>query len=99
MLFCICKLRSRTAWQTVCPDELLVAHITKIFLVCTELELALLHSQNHVMNRILSHRIRSGPLSLQLLYFSIDNAHLMHNAHPKLFRHFLLCIYNARDAN
>jgi hypothetical protein len=23
-----------------------------------------------------------------LQYFSIDNAHLMYNAHPKLFRHF-----------
>jgi len=24
---------------------------------------------------------------LKLPYFSIDNAHLMYNAHPKLFRH------------
>jgi len=26
-------------------------------------------------------------LALQLPYFSLDNAHLMYNAHPKLFRH------------
>jgi hypothetical protein len=32
-------------------------------------------------------------------YFSIDNAHLMYNAHPKLFRHSFLCIDNAHDAN
>jgi hypothetical protein len=24
----------------------------------------------------------------KLLYFSINNEHLMYNAHPKLFRHF-----------
>ena len=28
-------------------------------------------------------------------YFSIDNAHLMYNAHPKLFRHSFWCIDNA----
>jgi hypothetical protein len=32
-------------------------------------------------------------------YFSIDNAHLMYNAHPKFFRHSFWCIDNARDAN
>jgi hypothetical protein len=32
-------------------------------------------------------------------YFSIDNAHLLYKAHPKLFRHFFLCIDNAHDAN
>jgi hypothetical protein len=32
-------------------------------------------------------------------YFSIDNAHLMYNAHPKLFRHSFWCIDNAHDAN
>jgi hypothetical protein len=35
----------------------------------------------------------------KLLYFSIDNAHLMYNAHPKLFRHSFWCIDNAHDAN
>ena len=30
-------------------------------------------------------------------YFSIDNAHLMYNAHPKLFRHSFWCIDNAHD--
>ena len=29
--------------------------------------------------------------------FSIDNAHLMYNAHPKLFRHSFWCIDNAHD--
>ena len=29
--------------------------------------------------------------------FSIDNAHLMYNAHPKLFRHSFWCIYNSHD--
>jgi len=55
MLFRICNLCSRTDWRTVCPDELLVAHMTKAFQVCIELELSLPHSQNHVMNLILSH--------------------------------------------
>ena len=32
-----------------------------------------------------------------LPYFSIDNAHLMYNAHPKLFRHSFRCIDNAHD--
>ena len=32
-----------------------------------------------------------------LPYFSIDNAHLMYNAHPKLFRHYFWCIDNAHD--
>jgi hypothetical protein len=36
---------------------------------------------------------------LELPYFSIDNAQLMYNAHPKLFRHSFWCIDNARDAN
>ena len=30
-------------------------------------------------------------------YFSIDNAHLMYNAHPKLFRHSFWSIDNAHD--
>jgi hypothetical protein len=34
-----------------------------------------------------------------LQYFSIDNAHLMYKAHPKLFQHSFLCIDNVRDAN
>jgi hypothetical protein len=32
-------------------------------------------------------------------YCSIDNAHLMYNAHSKLFRHSFRCIDNAHDAN
>jgi hypothetical protein len=32
-------------------------------------------------------------------YFSIDKAHLMYNAHPRLFRHSFWCIDNAHDAN
>jgi hypothetical protein len=32
-------------------------------------------------------------------YFTIDNAHLMYKAHPKLFRHSFWCIDNAHDAN
>ena len=32
-----------------------------------------------------------------LPYFSIDNAHLMYNAHPKSFRHSFWCIDNAHD--
>ena len=28
-------------------------------------------------------------------YFSIDNAHVMYNAHPKIFRHSFWCIDNA----
>ena len=32
-----------------------------------------------------------------LPYFSIDNAHLKYNAHPKLFRHSFWCIDNAHD--
>jgi hypothetical protein len=31
-------------------------------------------------------------------YFSIDNAHLIYNAHPKHFRHSFWCIDNAHDA-
>jgi hypothetical protein len=34
----------------------------------------------------------------KLPYFSIDNANLMYNAHPKLFRHSFLYIDNAHDA-
>jgi len=34
---------------------------------------------------------------LLLSYFSIDNAHLIYNAHPKLFRHSFCCIDNAHD--
>jgi hypothetical protein len=34
-----------------------------------------------------------------LPYFSIDNAHLMYNAHPKLFRHSFSCIDNAHNSN
>ena len=33
----------------------------------------------------------------RLPYFSIYNAHLMCNAHPKLFRHSFWCIDNAHD--
>ena len=32
-------------------------------------------------------RIRTEQELRELPYFSIDNAHLMYNAHPKLFRH------------
>ena len=32
-------------------------------------------------------------------YFSVDNTHLMYNAHPKLFRHSFWCIDNAHGAN
>jgi len=32
-----------------------------------------------------------------LPYFSIDNAHLMYNAHPKLFRHSFWCVDNTHD--
>jgi hypothetical protein len=35
----------------------------------------------------------------RLPYFSIDKAHLMYNAHPKLFRHSFWCIDNAHNAN
>jgi hypothetical protein len=31
--------------------------------------------------------------------FSIDNVHLMYNAHPKHFRHSFWCIDNVHDAN
>jgi len=34
-----------------------------------------------------------------LQYFSIDNAQLVYNTHPKLFRHSFWCIHNAHDAN
>ena len=36
-------------------------------------------------------------ISVQVPYFSIDNAHLMYNAHPKLFRHSFWCTDNAYD--
>jgi hypothetical protein len=36
---------------------------------------------------------------MKLPYFSIDNMHLMYNAHPKPFLHSFLCIDNAHDAN
>jgi hypothetical protein len=32
-------------------------------------------------------------------YFSIDNSHLMYNAHPKLFRRSFWCIDNPHNAN
>ena len=32
-----------------------------------------------------------------ITYYSIYNAHLMYNAHPKLFRHSFWCIDNAHD--
>jgi hypothetical protein len=35
----------------------------------------------------------------KVLYFSIENAHLMYNAQPKLFRHSFWCIDKAHDAN
>ena len=35
--------------------------------------------------------------SFKVPYFSIDNAHLMYNAHPKLFRHSFWCIDNVHD--
>jgi hypothetical protein len=38
-------------------------------------------------------------IKMKLPYFSIDNAHLIYNAHPKLFRHSFWCIDNAHDAN
>ena len=38
-------------------------------------------------------------VDLKIPYFSIDNAHLMYNAHAKLFRHSFWCIDNAHDAN
>jgi hypothetical protein len=37
--------------------------------------------------------------SFKTPYFSIDNAHLMYNAHAKFFRHSFSCIDNAHDAN
>jgi hypothetical protein len=37
--------------------------------------------------------------TFKIPYFSIDNAHLMYNTHPKLFRHSFWCIGNAHDAN
>jgi hypothetical protein len=37
--------------------------------------------------------------SVNIPYFSIDNAHLMYNAHPKFFRNFFWCVDNAHDAN
>ena len=43
--------------------------------------------------------LRLHTLATILPYFSIDNAHLMYNAHPKLFRHSFWCIGNAHDAN
>ena len=36
-------------------------------------------------------------LLLLLPYFSIDNARLMYNTHPNLFRHSFCCIENAHD--
>ena len=42
-------------------------------------------------------RKNTGYVSKILPYFSIDNAHLMYNAHPKLFRHSFWCIDNAHD--
>jgi hypothetical protein len=50
------------------------------------------HSTLHKVQRFLEGGKR-------LPYFSIDNAHLMYNAHPKLFRHCFWCIDNAHDAN
>jgi hypothetical protein len=38
-------------------------------------------------------------IRFKIPYFSIDNAHLMYNANPKLFRHSFRCIDNAHDAN
>jgi hypothetical protein len=35
----------------------------------------------------------------QLPVFSIDNAHLIYNAHPKHFRHSFWCVDNAHGAN
>ena len=37
------------------------------------------------------------PKKNNILYFSTDNAYLMYNAHPKLFRHCFCCIDNAHD--
>jgi hypothetical protein len=36
---------------------------------------------------------------ITITVFFIDNAHLMYNAHPRLFRHSFWCIDNAPDAN
>ena len=43
------------------------------------------------------HTNLSSKRRILLPYFSIDNAHLMYNAHPKLLRHSFWCIYNAHD--
>jgi hypothetical protein len=43
--------------------------------------------------------VRKSKKNNLIPYFSIDNAHLMYNAHPKLFRHSFLCIDNEHDAN
>jgi hypothetical protein len=46
-------------------------------------------TQTDVINLLKSKIISfSKILFLELPYFSIDNAHLLYNAHPKLFRHF-----------
>ena len=44
--------------------------------------------------RLKAHRLTPCKWT-KLPYFSIDNAHLMYNAHPKLFRHSFWCIDNA----
>jgi hypothetical protein len=37
-------------------------------------------------------------LQIAITVFLIDNAHLMYNAYPKLFRHSFWCLDNAHDA-
>jgi hypothetical protein len=55
------------------------------------------HIEGNVNYKMVQHIL--FVIKMQLPYFSIDNAHLMYNAHPKLFRHSFWCIDNARDAN
>jgi hypothetical protein len=83
---------------TVCPR----VHLTTLFVILTS---------NTVVNILFPFDCNTYPEKsrsldicfiheiFHLSYFSIDNAHLLYNAHPKLFRHSFWCIDNARDAN
>ena len=46
---------------------------------------------------IAASQVWSRNVILFIPYFSIDNAYLMYNAHPKLFRHSFWCVDNAHD--
>ena len=87
-------LYNQTAYRLTCALTVVLSHLAGV--CCSEA------AKSHaVYDRIytaagvrdiphtanVSHLVALVRSSVELPYFSIDNAHLMYNAHPKLFRH------------